>query len=68
MKIEPNHWYKLKVEVKGFQIKGYVDDEAALEYRSDKPVQGYVGLWTKADSVTAFRKLRIEKDNLSEKN
>jgi pyruvate,water dikinase len=64
MKIEPNHWYKLKVEVEGSQIKGYVEEEAVLEYRSDKPVQGYVGLWTKADSVTAFRNLSCKDKNL----
>ena len=65
MKIESNHWYKLKVEVEGSQIKGYVDDKAVLEYRADKPVQGYVGLWTKADSVTAFRNLSCKDKKLA---
>jgi pyruvate, water dikinase len=56
-KIETNRWYRLRVEMTGSTLKGLVDEEPVLEYQADRPIQGYVGLWTKADSVTAFRNL-----------
>ncbi len=59
-KIESEKWYALKVKVKGNQIRGYVDDELLIEYLSDKDTQGYVGIWTKADSVTCFDSLSVE--------
>ncbi len=59
-KIEAEKWYALKVEVIGNHIKGYVDEEIVIEYDTDRDLQGYVGLWTKADSVTCFDTLSIE--------
>ncbi|MGC1403782.1 MAG: family 16 glycoside hydrolase, partial [Thermodesulfobacteriota bacterium] len=61
MKIESNRWYGLKVEIKGPHFRGYVDDEPVLEYDAQASIKGHVGLWTKADSVTEFRDLNIEK-------
>ena len=66
MKIESDRWYGLKVEIKGPHLRGYVDDETVLEYEAQSPIKGYVGLWTKADSVTAFRDLNIEKQKPAE--
>lgn len=59
-KIDSNRWYSLKVDIDGSGLKGFLDEEPLLEYQADRPVQGYVGLWTKADSVTAFRNLYWE--------
>ena len=61
MKIESDRWYGLKVEIKGPHLRGYVDDEPVLEYDAQASIKGHVGLWTKADSVTEFRDLNIEK-------
>ena len=58
--IDSGQWYDLRVEIQGPEIKGYLDDELLLEYTADKPVSGYVGLWTKADSVTYFQGLSIQ--------
>jgi hypothetical protein len=60
LKINTGEWYDLKVEVAGGTIKGFVNDELLLEYEAAKPVTGYVGLWTKADSVSFFQDLNIQ--------
>ena len=41
-------------------LKGYLGDELLIEYTTERPLAGYVGLWTKADSVTYFHALTIE--------
>jgi len=60
LKISTGQWYDLRVEVAGAAIRGFVDGELLLEYEAAKPVTGYVGLWTKADSVAFFEELSIE--------
>jgi pyruvate, water dikinase len=66
-KIESQKWYELSVEIRGRDIKGYLDGKMILEYTVEKPVKGLVGLWTKADSVTYFDALTIKTDT-GEKN
>jgi len=61
-KIEADRWYRLQVEIKGATIRGILDDELVLEYEAESILQGYVGLWTKADSVTAFQNLTIDSE------
>jgi pyruvate,water dikinase len=61
-KINTGEWYDLKVEVSGAIIRGFVNEELLLEYDAAKPVTGYVGLWTKADSVSFFQDLSIQVD------
>ncbi len=55
--IESNRWYDLSVELRGNEILGLLDGEVVIRYTADRPLDGYVGLWTKADSVTAFEGL-----------
>ncbi|MCX7913926.1 MAG: PEP-utilizing enzyme [Thermodesulfovibrionales bacterium] len=59
-KIESKRWYALKVEIKDNHIKCSVDDELLIEYTADRDLEGYIGLWTKADSVTHFDTLMAE--------
>ncbi len=59
-KITSGAWHTLKTEVSGSSIKGYFDGEQVIEYSSDKPFTGFIGLWTKADSVTCFDELTIQ--------
>jgi len=49
-----NREYELKVVTVGSQVKAYLDDKFLMEYEAGLPLEGYVGLWTKADSVTEF--------------
>jgi pyruvate, water dikinase len=58
--VASGRWHKLAVVVKEKEIRGFMDDAVVFEFSADKKVQGYVGLWTKADSVTLFRNLIVE--------
>jgi pyruvate, water dikinase len=58
--IKKDQWYLIAVETTGNTLKGYLDDELVMEYTAERPLAGYVGLWTKADSVTYFDELTIE--------
>jgi pyruvate,water dikinase len=60
--IETGKWCEIRVETSGYSLQGYLDDELLIEYTAEKPLDGYVGIWTKADSVTYFEKLTIEAD------
>jgi pyruvate, water dikinase len=57
--IPSNVWYTLQVEVAGSQVKAYLNDGLLIEYEVDRSLEGYVGLWTKADSVTEFDSLEF---------
>ncbi|MBA4367268.1 MAG: pyruvate, phosphate dikinase [Desulfobacterium sp.] len=59
MKIDPGEWYGVRIETEGDLFKGFVNDELIMEYQSQQSFAGYVGLWTKADSVTQFDDFRI---------
>ncbi|MFA5905428.1 MAG: PEP/pyruvate-binding domain-containing protein, partial [Desulfobacula sp.] len=60
MKINSGEWYLLKVEIKRNQLKGFVNGELLMEYEASRPLHGYIGLWTKADSVAHFEKLQVQ--------
>ena len=64
IEIKSNEWYHLKVEISGNFIKGFVNNELLIEYEVLKPLQGYIGLWTKADSVTHFSNMNIQSDKI----
>jgi hypothetical protein len=48
-------WHRLSVDIKGREITAMVNDKLRVVHTLDRDVDGRVGLWTKADSVTAFR-------------
>ena len=52
-------WHTLRVVVAGNQIQGWLNGKLLLEHRDARFRAGRVGLWTKADSVTAFDDLVI---------
>lgn len=52
-------WHKLRVRAEGDRVQGWLDDQALLDRRDGRYTSGRVGLWTKADSVTAFDDLTI---------
>ncbi len=49
-----NQWHDLKLTVNGRNIQGYLDGQLLLEYTLDEPVDGKVGVWSKADSEVYF--------------
>ncbi len=62
--IKKDSWYLITAEISGSTLKGYVDGELLIEYTAERPLAGYVGLWTKADSITYFDELSIEKGGI----
>jgi len=55
MKVAPNQWHTLRVDFQGSHFTVTFDGKKALEW-DDATFKdaGKVGVWTKADSVTAF--------------
>jgi hypothetical protein len=53
--VAKNQWHTLKVEVKGARVRVYLNGKLYIE-ADDAHITGAgaVGVWTKADSVTAF--------------
>ena len=52
-------WHSLRVVAAGDHIQGWLDGKLLLDQRDTRFKAGKVGLWTKADSVTAFDDLVI---------
>jgi pyruvate,water dikinase len=53
-------WHDVGVHIQGTTVQGFLDGRLVLSYAATEPVHGFVGLWTKADSVTEFDKLTIK--------
>lgn len=47
-------WHALRVVAIGDHIQGYLNGKLLLDHHDSRLRSGRVGLWTKADSVTAF--------------
>jgi len=52
-------WHALRVVAVGDRIQAYLNGRLLLDHRDSHYRSGQVGLWTKADSVTAFDDLVI---------
>jgi hypothetical protein len=52
-------WHTLRIAAAGDRIQGWLDDQMLMDRRDSRFVSGRIGLWTKADSVTAFDELTI---------
>ena len=52
-------WHKIRVVAKGPKIQAYLDDSLFLDHELTTFTGGWVGLWTKADSVTEFADLEV---------
>jgi hypothetical protein len=61
IKIPVGEWHKLKVEVKGNKMEGYLDDKKIWEVTDDTFKEaGKVGLWSKADAQTHFDEFKAQ--------
>ncbi len=52
-------WHTIRVVAVGEHIQAYLNGALLLEHRDSRYGGGQVGLWTKADSITAFDDLVI---------
>jgi Domain of Unknown Function (DUF1080) len=61
LKVPTGEWHKLKVEVKGNKMEGYLDGRKEWEITDDTyQGAGKVGLWSKADAQTHFDEFKAE--------
>jgi hypothetical protein len=52
-------WHSIRVVAAGSKIQGYLDGVRLLHHDDKTYMEGWVGLWTKADSVTEFADLEV---------
>ena len=52
-------WHALRAIVAGDRVQGWLNGALLLDYRDNRFKAGSVGLWTKADSVTAFDEFAV---------
>lgn len=60
VKVALGEWHTLRLRIDGAQLTGWVDDTQALTFTLPAPVTGRVGLWSKADSVTDYRRFQVK--------
>ena len=53
--VELGRWEELRVEVRGSSITATVGNKARVGFSAPGPVEGHLGLWTKADSNSLFK-------------
>ena len=54
-----NTWHELRVDVRGTKVTATVNGKLRITHTLPAPVSGRVGLYTKRDSVTAFKDFRV---------
>lgn len=60
VKVKTGEWHKLKVEVKGAKMEGYLDGEKMWEITDETYKDaGQVGLWSKADAQSHFDEFKV---------
>jgi sorbitol-specific phosphotransferase system component IIA len=52
-------WHKLRITAIGDRIQGWLNDQSLIDQRDKRYTSGAIGLWTKADSITAFDELTV---------
>jgi Domain of Unknown Function (DUF1080) len=52
-------WHRLQISAKGDRLQGWLDDRQIIDHRDGGFAAGRIGLWTKADSITAFDGLTV---------
>jgi hypothetical protein len=60
-------WHTLRVFAVADHIQAYLNGQLLLDHRDSRFKGGQIGLWTKADSVTAFDDLEIKTYNPKQK-
>jgi len=52
-------WHTMRVVAKGDHIQAYLNGKLLIDHKDATYSEGYVGLWTKADSITEFDDLEV---------
>jgi len=59
MQLPLGEWHELAVTIAGTSLVGAVNDTLRLEHDLKQAVAGRIGFWTKRDSVTMFKDIRV---------
>jgi hypothetical protein len=54
-----DEWHKIRITAEGDRFQGWLNDHHLIDHRDSRFASGQIGLWTKADSVTAFDDLML---------
>ncbi len=61
IKVSAGTWHELQADARGDWFEIYWDGKKVIEARDETfPDSGKVGVWTKADSITYFKALKVE--------
>jgi hypothetical protein len=52
-------WHALQISAKRDRLQGWLNDKQLIDHRDSRFTVGRIGLWTKADSITAFDSLTV---------
>ena len=52
-------WHTLQISAKRGRLQGWLNDQHLIDHSDSRFTAGRIGLWTKADSVTAFDSLNV---------
>ncbi len=52
-------WHKLRIRAEQDRIQGWLNEQPLIDHKDKRFASGRIGLWTKADSVTAFDELIV---------
>jgi hypothetical protein len=52
-------WHTLQISAKRDRLQGWLNDKQLIDHRDSRFTAGRIGLWTKADSITAFDSLTV---------
>jgi len=52
-------WHQLQITAKGDRVQGWLNHQPLIDEHDSRFTGGRIGLWTKADSITAFDELIV---------
>lgn len=55
-----DQWHHLRIETEAQQIRAFLNDRQIMAWQAESSLTGYLGVWTKADSVTLFKGLAMQ--------
>jgi pyruvate, water dikinase len=59
LEVPAGEWHEVGIELRGGTVTCFCNGKPLLIHHREQPIQGFLGLWTKADSITDFRELVV---------
>ena len=58
--VDSGRWHCLRATIEEQKVRCWHDEELCFGYVAEKPLRGWFGLWSRADSVTDFMDCKME--------